>query len=135
MTTRTTTRKKTTTRTSRTKIDPLGRKAGDLDARLSQLESLIVAFSGGVDSAYLAVTAARVLGPRALAITAVSGTTSVIPNPTVTYLSPNATGSLSYTPVPNASGGKPDELFLESEVFARNLSRLAEFVGAARDEK
>lgn len=39
------------------------------------------------------------------------------------------------SPVPNALGGKPDELFLESEVFARNLSRLAEFVGAARDEK
>jgi uncharacterized protein len=36
------------------------------------MESVIVAFSGGVDSAFLAVAAARVLGPRALAITAVS---------------------------------------------------------------
>ena len=30
----------------------------------------MVAFSGGVDSAYLALTAARVLGARALAVTA-----------------------------------------------------------------
>lgn len=34
--------------------------------------SCIVAFSGGVDSAYLAVTAGGVLGPRALAVTAES---------------------------------------------------------------
>jgi uncharacterized protein len=36
------------------------------------MESVIVAFSGGVDSAFLAVTAARLLGRRALAITAAS---------------------------------------------------------------
>ena len=41
---------------------------------------------------------------QALAVTATSATTSVIPNPTVTYTSPNATGSLSYTPVANSSG-------------------------------
>jgi photosystem II stability/assembly factor-like uncharacterized protein len=41
---------------------------------------------------------------QTLTITATSGNTNLIPNPTVTYTSPNATGSLSYTPVANASG-------------------------------
>lgn len=41
-----------------------------LYARLAALPSLVVAYSGGVDSAYLAWAAARVLGSRALAVTA-----------------------------------------------------------------
>lgn len=41
---------------------------------------------------------------QTLTITATSSNTAVIPNPTVTYTSPNTTGTLKYTPVTNASG-------------------------------
>lgn len=41
-----------------------------LESRLAQLESLMVAYSGGVDSAFLAATAHRVLGNRMLAVLA-----------------------------------------------------------------
>jgi uncharacterized protein len=45
-------------------------KERTLHGILSHLESVIVAFSGGADSAYLAYTAYQVLGARALAVTA-----------------------------------------------------------------
>jgi uncharacterized protein len=43
-----------------------------LEERLRQVPSLIVAYSGGVDSAYLAYVAHQVLGERMLAVTALS---------------------------------------------------------------
>ncbi len=39
-----------------------------------------------------------------LTVSAVSGNSSIVPHPAVTYLSPNSGGSLSFTPVPNAFG-------------------------------
>jgi len=41
-----------------------------LEARLLELDSLMVAYSGGVDSAYLAATAHRILGSRMIAVIA-----------------------------------------------------------------
>jgi hypothetical protein len=41
---------------------------------------------------------------QTLVITATSNNTGLIPNPTVNYTSPNASGSLTFTPVANANG-------------------------------
>src|SRR5271155_4717881 len=46
--------------------------AGQLIERLAGLDSALIAFSGGVDSSLVAALAARALGERALAVTAVS---------------------------------------------------------------
>jgi len=41
---------------------------------------------------------------QTLTVTATSSNTGLIPNPTVTYTSPNATGSISFTPLAYANG-------------------------------
>ena len=47
-------------------------RAARLESRLRALPSLVVAYSGGVDSAFLAWSATRLLGSRALCVTAES---------------------------------------------------------------
>jgi hypothetical protein len=41
---------------------------------------------------------------QSLTVTATSNNPALIPNPSVSYTSPNTTGSISFTPVPDASG-------------------------------
>ena len=60
----------TTTTKSTTTTETLDSKAARLREILTGYQSVLIAFSGGVDSAYLAVAAATALGDRALAVTA-----------------------------------------------------------------
>lgn len=60
-----------TTRIGRNEgVSGLGEKEARLTALLSEFDSLLVAYSGGVDSAYLACAASRVLPGRVLCVTA-----------------------------------------------------------------
>jgi uncharacterized protein len=61
---------RTKTISSTTTNSPLAEKGRRLHEILSGYQSVLIAFSGGVDSAYLAIAAADALGSRALAITA-----------------------------------------------------------------
>jgi len=65
------TRTISSTRTSNSGAgSPLAQKQQRLEEILAGYRSVLIAFSGGVDSAYLAIAAAGVLGERALAVTA-----------------------------------------------------------------
>jgi uncharacterized protein len=61
------TRTRTIAPTTNSALAERGRRLHDI---LAGYESVLIAFSGGVDSAYLAIAAAEVLGERALAVTA-----------------------------------------------------------------
>ncbi len=63
-------------RTGEPSAEIAGEKEQGLHNRLTALPSLIVALSGGIDSAYLAWAAHRAMGERALSVTAISASYS-----------------------------------------------------------
>lgn len=72
-------------------LDPIASPASILEDAGSQQIDLTGISAGGSES-------------QTLNITALSSNTLLLPNPTVTYTYPNATGSLSYRPVADQSG-------------------------------
>ncbi len=72
---------------------------------LNVLNNLSIAQNAGNQIVDLAgITSGAANEAQTLAVTVSSSNPGLIPTPTVTYLSPNATGSLSFTPVANANG-------------------------------
>jgi len=73
---------------------------------LNDIANLTIDENAGVQTVNLAGISAGDADDagQTITITAASNNTSLIPNPAVTYTSPQATGSLAFTPVTNASG-------------------------------
>ncbi len=72
---------------------------------LNSINPLTIAENAGQQTVSLGGIGAGVANEsQSLTVSAVSSDPTVIPNPTVTYTSPNATGSLRFTPVANANG-------------------------------
>lgn len=71
---------------------------------------------------------------QTLTVRATSGSPSIIPNPTATYTSPNATGTLRFTPVANASGTALISVTVDDGQPANNLitQTFTVTVGASR---
>src|SRR5436190_1565745 len=70
---------------------------------LNPISNLTINEGPGLQTVNLAGISAGAGESQPLIVTAISSDNSLIPNPTVIYASPNATGSLTFTPVPNPS--------------------------------
>jgi len=78
---------------------------GNLVPTLNAISGVTISEDAGIQSVSLSGISDGETSPsQTLSVTATSSNPSLIPNPTVSYTSPNATGSLSFTPVANANG-------------------------------
>lgn len=71
---------------------------------LNALSNLTIAQDAAQQTVQLLGISAGPFESQGLSVTASSSNTALIPNPTVTYTSPNASGSIKFTPVAGQSG-------------------------------
>ena len=79
--------------------------ASNAPPTLNPLSNVVINENAGLQTVNLSgISSGMTSEAQALTVTAVSGNPSLIPNPAVNYTSPNATGTLSFTPVPGNYG-------------------------------
>ena len=72
---------------------------------LNALGNLALKENAGLQTVTLSgITSGAANENQGLTVTAISSSTTLIPKPTVTYTSPNTTGSLTFKPTPNKTG-------------------------------
>jgi hypothetical protein len=86
------------------------------------LVNLTISENAGVQTVNLSgITSGANSEVQTLTVTAASSNPSLIPTPTVSYTSPNATGSISFTPVPNAFGSANVTVTVNDGGISNNL--------------
>lgn len=106
---------------------PLDAKLAALEARLAELGRVVVAFSGGADSAFLAHVAHSVLGDAAVAVTAVSP--SLAPEERADCAALAAEWSLRWTEVVTDELADPAYVANDGERCYRCKTALMEVLG------
>lgn len=72
---------------------------------ISRVDDISINEDGGAQTVNLTgISSGSASESQTLIVTALSQATTLIPNPTVTYTSPNTTGALTFTPSANANG-------------------------------
>lgn len=80
-------------------------RAGNQTPTLNILANVNINEDAGPQTVSLSgISSGAAYETQTLTVTATSGNTALIPNPSVSYTSPNATGSLTFTPVAATSG-------------------------------
>jgi hypothetical protein len=79
--------------------------APNIAPTLNAIGNIVVAQNSGASTVPLSgIATGSSSEVQPLTVTATSSNPALIPNPVVSYTSPNATGTLSFTPAPNTSG-------------------------------